>query len=183
MVDLFGFSIWQYLYWCYVWPLAICIHVRKISSINWWSGIPLNPRQFPVPKGGKKLSLHTCSVWELCIQKFWTIVAVEVLGWRSKSCMRSQLCVKWVPSHPTVSAFLLPESFNWFHGNPLTADLTSLQPVLYVWGTGNIFGREKTENMMKVIERKHNHKGLELFYWSLWTDQRGSDLILQNTKC
>lgn len=74
--------------------------------------------------------------------------------------MRSELCMKWVPSHPTVSAFLLPERFNWFHGNLLTADLTSLLTVLYVLGTGNIFGTEKTKNMMKVVERKHDHKGL-----------------------
>lgn len=44
-----------------------------------------------------------------------------MLGWRSRSTfrdwMRSKLCVKWVPSHPTVSAFPLPGSFNCFHGN------------------------------------------------------------------
>lgn len=151
--------------------LSHFIHVRKISSVNCYSGIPMNSIQSPVPKGGKKLSLHTWSVWELCVQKFWVVVAMEVLGWRSKSTfrnwMRSKLCVKWVPSHPTAAAFPLPESFNWFHGNPLTADLTSSLPVLYVWGTGNFFGNEKTENMLKAVGRKHNHKGLQLFYWSL----------------
>lgn len=120
---------------------------------------------------------------------FWAVAPVEMLGWRSRSIfrdwMRSKLCVKWVPSHPTVSAFPLPGSLNCFHGS--LSQLTQLLAASSLClGDRKCFwqgeGREHAEGTTEKVQSKRAKIIFgELLNW--WRGLRESNLVLPKIRC
>lgn len=163
MVDLLVFSSWQQLYWCSG-SKPFRFLSEKLVAVIVALGFRWIPNNFRYQREAQN---SHCTPGLSGNSVFWAVAAVEMLGWRSRSTlrdwMRSKLCVKWVPSHPTVSAFPLPVSLYFFHGN--LSQLT--QPPhcqLSVSGGQEVFlaGRRQ-RTCWRYCRQSADHKGWNYF--------------------